>query len=86
MHFHDLRHFGGVMAALTGATTRELMDRLGHSTATAATRYQHVAAGRADALAERLSALACGSPEIVEGFLCRFRLGLGFPDLVVDGR
>ena len=22
----------------------------------------------------------------VEGFLCRFRLGLGFPDLVVDGR
>jgi hypothetical protein len=28
----------------------------------------------------------CGSPEIVEGFLCRFRLGRGFPDLVVDGR
>ena len=28
----------------------------------------------------------CGSPEIVEGFLCRFRLGLGFPDLVVDRR
>ncbi len=28
----------------------------------------------------------CGSPEIVEGFLCRFRLGLGLPDLVVDGR
>jgi hypothetical protein len=27
----------------------------------------------------------CGSPEIVEGFLCRLRLGLGFPDLVVDG-
>jgi hypothetical protein len=27
----------------------------------------------------------CGSPEIVEGFLCRFRLGFGFPDLVVDG-
>jgi len=27
----------------------------------------------------------CGSPEIVEAFLCRFRLGFGFPDLVVDG-
>jgi hypothetical protein len=27
----------------------------------------------------------CGSPEIVEGFLCRFRLGPGFPDFVVDG-
>ena len=34
----------------------------------------------------RIGAVACGSPEIVEGFLCRFRLGLGFPDLVVDGR
>jgi hypothetical protein len=31
------------------------------------------------------SRIGCGSPEIVEGFLCRFRLGLGFPDLVVDG-
>lgn len=58
LHFHDLRHFGGVMAALTGATTREVMDRLGHTTTAAAMRYQHVAAGRADALAERLSALA----------------------------
>ncbi|MGB9318180.1 MAG: hypothetical protein WCB62_24645, partial [Pseudolabrys sp.] len=32
-----------------------------------------------------LTLVYCGSPEIVEGFLCRFRLGLGFPDLVVDG-
>lgn len=61
LHFHDLRHFGGVMAALTGATTREVMDRLGHTTTTAAMRYQHVAAGRADALAERLSVLAVDS-------------------------
>jgi len=61
LHFHDLRHFGGVRAALTGATTREVMDRLGHTTTTAAMRYQHVAAGRADALAERLSALATGA-------------------------
>lgn len=58
LHFHDLRHFGGVMAAVAGATTKEVMDRLGHTTSTAAMRYQHVAAGRADALAERLSALA----------------------------
>ena len=35
-------------------------------------------------LAADLSGL-CGSPEIVEGFLCRFRRGLRFPDLVVDG-
>lgn len=58
LHFHDLRHFGGVMAAVAGATTREVMDRLGHTTSSAAMRYQHVAAGRADALADRLSALA----------------------------
>lgn len=58
LHFHDLRHFGGVMAAVAGATTKEVMDRLGHTTSTAAMRYQHVAAGRADVLAERLSALA----------------------------
>jgi len=31
------------------------------------------------------SVMWCGSPEIVEGFLCRFRLGPGFPDFVVDG-
>ncbi|MGN7779017.1 tyrosine-type recombinase/integrase [Mycolicibacterium sp. 22603] len=60
LHFHDLRHFGGVMAAVAGATTKEVMDRLGHTTSTAAMRYQHVAAGRADLLADRLSALAQG--------------------------
>lgn len=58
LHFHDLRHFGGVMAALAGGTTKEVMDRLGHTTSSAAMRYQHVAAGRADALADRMSALA----------------------------
>lgn len=61
LHFHDLRHFGGVMAAVAGATTKEVMDRLGHTTSTAAMRYQHVAAGRADALADKLSALAAVS-------------------------
>ena len=35
---------------------------------------------------EAIELTYCGSPEIVEGFLCRLRLGLGFPDLVVDGR
>lgn len=30
--------------------------------------------------------VGCASPEIVEGSLCRFRPGLGFPDFVVDGR
>ena len=44
------------------------------------------AAAGGDAEAGADAGVICGSPEIVEGFLCRFRLGLGFPDLVVDGR
>ncbi|MFA1701661.1 tyrosine recombinase XerC [Mycobacterium intracellulare] len=58
LHFHDLRHAAGVMAAQTGATTREVMDRLGHTSPGMAMRYQHTAEGRAAALADRLSALA----------------------------
>lgn len=29
-HFHDLRHTGNQLAANSGATTRELMHRMGH--------------------------------------------------------
>lgn len=58
LHFHDLRHAAGVMAAQTGATLRELMDRLGHTSPNMSMRYQHTAEGRAAALADRLSALA----------------------------
>jgi integrase len=58
LHFHDLRHFGGVMAALAGGTTKEVMDRLGHTTTATSMRYQHTARGRADVLASRLSTLA----------------------------
>ncbi|MEZ0065977.1 integrase [Streptacidiphilus sp. MAP12-20] len=32
VRFHDLRHFGNAMAADAGASTRELMHRMGHST------------------------------------------------------
>ena len=30
LHFHDLRHTGGTLSAVTGATLKELMARLGH--------------------------------------------------------
>jgi RimJ/RimL family protein N-acetyltransferase len=40
-HFHDLRDTGGTLAATEGATTRELMARLGHSSPRAALIYQH---------------------------------------------
>lgn len=58
LHFHDLRHFGGTMAAYTGATLREIQARLGHTTVSAAMRYQAVAKIREDEMAVRLSALA----------------------------
>lgn len=59
--FHDLRHTGAVLAAATGATLAELMARLGHSTVSAAMRYQHAAADRDKVIAEALSRLAEGS-------------------------
>jgi integrase len=55
LRFHDLRHSAAVLAAKEGATLKELMGRLGHSTPAAALIYQHVAAGRDQALAERMS-------------------------------
>lgn len=61
LHFHDLRHTGGTMAAYTGATIAELMARLGHSTPAAAMRYQNVAKDRDKAIAAALSEMAKGS-------------------------
>lgn len=58
LRFHDLRHSGAVLAALTGATLAELMARLGHSTPQAAMRYQHAAQGRDKQIAALLSKLA----------------------------
>lgn len=60
LRFHDLRHTGATLAAQAGATLAELMDRLGHTTAQAAMRYQHAAAGRDQQIAARLSELAGG--------------------------
>jgi len=55
LRWHDLRHTGATLAALTGATLPELMNRLGHSTVNAAMRYQHAVKGRDRAIAEALS-------------------------------
>jgi hypothetical protein len=49
-----------VLAAQSGATTAELMHRLGHTTPQMALRYQHVAEGRDAEIAARLSKLAVG--------------------------
>ncbi|WP_311686930.1 hypothetical protein [Streptomyces dubilierae] len=57
LHFHDLRHTGNALAASTGASTRELMARMGHSTAWAALIYQHASAARGRLIADALSDL-----------------------------
>jgi integrase len=42
LHLHDLRHTGNTLAAGTpGTSTRDLMERMGHSTMRAALIYQH---------------------------------------------
>lgn len=58
LHLHDLRHAGNTWAAATGASTRELMARMGHANSGAALRYQHATASRDRAIAEALSVLA----------------------------
>ncbi len=54
LHFHDLRHTGNTMAASAGASTRELMDRMGHTSARAALIYQHGTRERDQAIARAL--------------------------------
>lgn len=54
LHFHDLRHYAGTMTAVSGATQREIMARLGHASPAAAMRYQHAAEDRAAQVAEAL--------------------------------
>lgn len=54
VRFHDLRHLAGTLTAQAGATLKEIMARLGHSTTGAALRYQHVAADRSKAIADRI--------------------------------
>lgn len=60
LRWHDLRHTGAVFAAQSGATVRELMERLGHSSPGMALHYQHVAEGRSAEIARRLSEMAKG--------------------------
>ena len=65
VRFHDLRHLSATLADATGATTRELMARMGHSSPTAALIHQHTTADRdrADAIAmSSLTAAAVAAP------------------------
>jgi hypothetical protein len=56
-HFHDLRHTGNQLAANAGATTRELMHRMGHGSMRAALIYQHATTDRDRQIAEAMGAV-----------------------------
>ncbi|MFY1653306.1 tyrosine-type recombinase/integrase [Solwaraspora sp. WMMB762] len=56
LHFHDLRHTGNTLAARTGASTRDLMARMGHDSPQAALIYQHATSEADQAIAKALHA------------------------------
>jgi integrase len=54
VHLHDLRHTGNTYAAEAGASVRELMKRMGHSSSRAAMIYLHARDEREREIADRL--------------------------------
>ena len=54
---HDLRHTGSTWSSQTGATLKEVMARIGHSSTRAAMIYQHATRDRDQAIAAALDAL-----------------------------
>ncbi|WP_129336731.1 tyrosine-type recombinase/integrase [Cellulomonas endophytica] len=54
--FHAFRDLGGTLAAQTGASTKEIMRRMGQSTPRAAMLYQRAADERDEAIADRIAA------------------------------
>jgi hypothetical protein len=58
LRFRDLRHTAATLAVAAGASIRELMERMGHTSPTIAVRYQHVMRGRDAAVADALDRLA----------------------------
>ncbi|GIF15272.1 hypothetical protein Ate01nite_53040 [Actinoplanes teichomyceticus] len=53
-HFHDLRHTGNHLAAASGASTRELIHRMGHASMRTALIYQHATSERDREIAESM--------------------------------
>ena len=62
LRLHDCRHTAGTQLAVLGATTREVMAALGHSSMAAAIRYQHAADERRGELAALVDAAAREAP------------------------
>lgn len=62
LHLHDLRHTGNTWAAATGASTKELMTRMGHATPDGVLRYQHATEDQDRVIAEAIAKLAAPAP------------------------
>ena len=88
LHLHDLRHTGNTMAAATGASLRELMERMGHSSTRAALIYQHATRERDQAIATAMGQLFASArkgtaknrsdaPMFVKSFAAPGRAGCG---------
>ncbi|HVT67125.1 MAG TPA: tyrosine-type recombinase/integrase, partial [Trebonia sp.] len=57
LHFHDLRHTGNTMGAAQGASLKELMERMGHSSPRAAVIYLHATRERDQKIAAGMGKL-----------------------------
>ena len=60
----DQRHSSMTLAASTGATLPELMQRAGHASARAALHYQHAAEGAERRIADRLDGVLGQRPRV----------------------
>ncbi|TYK46195.1 site-specific integrase [Actinomadura decatromicini] len=67
LHFHDLRHTGNTFAAESGATLRDLMERMGHDSVRAAMIYQHRTAGGNRAIAQAMDDMINDDPDDDDG-------------------
>jgi integrase len=63
LRFRDLRHTGNTFAARTGASTKELVTRMGHSSTRAALGYQHATEERERLIASRLNDMISAARE-----------------------
>jgi integrase len=67
LRVRDLRHTAATLAAAVGATTKELVERMGHTSPAVALRYQHVMADRQAQLASALDDLAWAATAPTKG-------------------
>jgi hypothetical protein len=66
IHIHGLRHTGNHFVAMTGASTRELMGRMGHASMDAALIYQPRTADRDRAIADAIDLMLTRFDELPE--------------------